>query len=402
VVVTSVRDEAGRIRGFFMVSRDLSEQWRTSVRVRESEERFRLLVENVQDYGIFMLDPLGRVVTWNAGAERIKGYRASEIIGQHFSRFYPDEAIRAGVCEAELATADRDGRFEDEGWRIRKDGSMFWANVTITALRDRIGELRGFAKVTRDLTARMSAESERRRLAQAEEAIRLRDEFLSIASHELKTPLTALQLQLQSLRVRVAGLDEKLKVKIERAAQSSTKLADLVESLLDASHLASGHFTLCRQRFDIGEAARGLVERLRLTADSAGCEMAVLGDEHAIGVWDPIRLEQALTNLLANAMKYGAGRPVRIIMTSADDDLSLEVRDHGPGLAEKDLSRIFERFERAASARNYGGLGLGLYITRQIVEAHGGTVTARNVPEGGASFVIRLPLEPAGGEPALQ
>ncbi|HKP63413.1 MAG TPA: PAS domain S-box protein [Polyangiales bacterium] len=166
VVITALRDDSGGLIGFAKVTRDLSERRRTEEALRESEERFRMLVESVTDYAIFRLDPTGHVATWNSGAERIKGYRAGEIIGQHFSRFYPEEDIRAGKCEMELERASLDGRFEDEGWRLRKDGSRFWANVVITALRDPGGELVGFAKVTRDLTERRAAEEERLRLGQ--------------------------------------------------------------------------------------------------------------------------------------------------------------------------------------------------------------------------------------------
>jgi len=162
---------------------------------RRSEDQFRLLVDGVQDYAIFMLDPTGHVATWNAGAARIKGYRADEIIGEHFSRFYPEEE-RAEKAERELEIATREGRFEEEGWRVRKDGSRFWANVILTALRSPSGVLLGYAKVTRDLSDRRRLEEERLGRGKAEEALRLRDEFLSIASHELRTPLTALQLRL--------------------------------------------------------------------------------------------------------------------------------------------------------------------------------------------------------------
>ncbi len=166
VVITCLRDDSGEIVGFAKVTRDLTERRASEETLRRSEERFRLLVETVKDYAIFMLDPQGRVATWNVGAQRIKGYDASEIVGQHFSRFYPEEDVRGGKCELELEGAARDGRFEDEGWRIRKDGSRFWANVVITALRERNGELVGFAKVTRDLTERRAAEQERLRLGQ--------------------------------------------------------------------------------------------------------------------------------------------------------------------------------------------------------------------------------------------
>jgi PAS domain S-box-containing protein len=172
VVITALRDPTGELRGFLKITRDLTDRKQAEEKVRLSEERFRLMVEGVKDYAIFMLDPEGRIATWNAGAERLKGYTADEIIGQHFSRFYPQEAVERGWPAEELRRAAADGRIEDEGWRVRKDGSRFWANVVITALRDPTGTLRGFAKVTRDLTERRQAEESARRLLQ-EQAARL-------------------------------------------------------------------------------------------------------------------------------------------------------------------------------------------------------------------------------------
>jgi PAS domain S-box-containing protein len=166
VVITALRDERGELRGFSKVTRDLTERKRAEEALRRSEERFRLLVEGVSDYAIFMLDPEGRVVTWNPGAQRLKGYQPEEIIGQHFSRFYPQEAIDRGWPEHELLVAAREGRFEDEGWRLRKDGTRFWANVVITALRDNAGRHLGFSKITRDMTERKRAEENARRLAE--------------------------------------------------------------------------------------------------------------------------------------------------------------------------------------------------------------------------------------------
>ncbi len=170
VVITALRDEPGEIRGFLKITRDLTDRKQAEEKLRLSEERFRLLVEGVQDYALFMLDPQGNVATWNAGAERLNGYTAGEIIGQHFSRLYPKEAVERGWPEEELRRATAEGRFEDEGWRVRKDGSRFWANVVITAVRDDAGTLRGFAKVTRDLTDRKQAEESARRLLQEEAA----------------------------------------------------------------------------------------------------------------------------------------------------------------------------------------------------------------------------------------
>jgi PAS domain S-box-containing protein len=363
--------------------------------LRLSEESFRLMVESIKDYAIFMLDTHGRIVSWNAGAERIKQYRASEILGRHLSVFYPEEEVVAGKCERELEVAEREGRFEDEGWRVRKDGSRFWANVIISAMRDPSGQLIGFAKVTRDLTERRRLEEEKVRLAQAQEAIRLRDEFLSIASHELKTPLTALQLQLQGVREKVKALDEQAAARLERATRSGARLADVIEALLDVTRIATGRFELNPTTFDLSEAVGEVLERLRGNAAQAGCELRARLEPGVTGTWDRMRLEQVVTNLLANSFKYGAGGPVEISLKSDGAQAELMVCDSGPGIPEKDLARIFERFERAVSMRNYGGMGLGLYVTRQIVDAHGGTVEAHNRPAGGAVFIARVPLMPA-------
>jgi PAS domain S-box-containing protein len=181
-----VRDAGGELVGFSKITRDLTERRQHEEEVRQNEEHFRLMVEAVQDYAIFMLDPDGRVASWNAGAERIKGYRPSEIIGQHFSRFYPPDSVARGWPDEELERARATGRFEDEGWRIRKDGSRFWANVVITAVHDPSGQLRGFTKITRDLT-------ERRRVETLEEEGRQINEFLAMLGHELRNPLAPIR-----------------------------------------------------------------------------------------------------------------------------------------------------------------------------------------------------------------
>ncbi|HEX8825047.1 MAG TPA: PAS domain-containing sensor histidine kinase, partial [Archangium sp.] len=337
VDITAVRDGEGKLRGFAKITRDLTERRKTEEMVRRSEERFRLLVSSIKDYAIFMLDPDGHVVTWNNGAARLKGYSAKEIVGEHFSRFYPPEDLANNKPAMELEVTRRDGRFEDEGWRLRKDGTLFWANVVITAMYGPTGTLLGFSKVTRDLSERKRAEEDRLRLAQIQESVRLRDEFLAIAAHELKTPLTALQLQLQSVKATVASFEPKVATMIGRALRSTGRLGDLVETLLDVSRISTGRLTLHPERFELIATVKDLTERLREAAAQAGCPLLVQDAGPIEGTWDRLRIEQVVTNLLSNAFKYAAGYPVEVSMGREGSEAILVITDRGPGLPEKDM-----------------------------------------------------------------
>ncbi len=392
VVITSRRDEAGHLLGFTKVTRDLTARRLAEEQLRRSEEQARLIVEGVTDYAIFMLDPNGRVTSWNSGAKRIKGYDADEIIGTSFERFYPQEDLDDRKPQHELEVAGREGRFEDEGWRLRKDGSRFWANVVISALRDPSGQLIGFAKVTRDLTARVTLEEERVRAARAEEGLRLRDEFLAVVAHELRTPLTALLLGLNGVQAQLARESHPLSVRLTRAVQSGDRLAKLVETLLDVARIASHRLTLARAPADMGEIVAQVCEHLRPMADRARCELRVVAPAGITGEWDRVRFEQVVSNLVDNAIKFGAGHPVDVALRLVEPDAcELQIGDRGPGIEDADLRRIFERFERAASVRRHGGLGLGLYVAQRIVIAHGGRLTAQRRDGGGTYFTARLP-----------
>ncbi|HXI57916.1 MAG TPA: PAS domain S-box protein [Polyangia bacterium] len=408
VIITALRDESGELSGFAKVTRDLTERRnaeeerrRREDDLRRSEERFRLLVDSVEDYAIFMLDPDGYVMTWNSGAERLKGYSADDIIGKHFSCFRLEEDVRAGKCEQELEAAARDGRVEEEGWRLRKDGTKFWASVVLAAIRNASGELLGFAKVTRDLTERVRLDNERLHRVRAEEAVRLRDEFLSIASHELKTPLTALQIELHSWQEQnsdhagQAEGDERVAKRYRRAVRNAERLSALVESLLDVSRIATGRLVLKPERMDLSETVSQVIDSLCGAAAKARCDILFSTPGTIDGSWDRLRVDQVVMNVLSNALKYGAGAPIRVSLSVDQSDAVIEIADRGPGIPDQDLERIFGRFERASPVRHYGGLGLGLYVARRIVEVQGGSIAARNMADGGACFTIRLPIQPS-------
>lgn len=418
VVITPLKDKTGTHVGFAKVTRDLSERRESEERLRKSEERLRKMFEGIKDYAMIMLDPEGHVTSWNEGARRIKGYEANEIIGQSFKKFYPPQDIQMGKCEYELVEAAETGRFEDEGWRIRKDGTKFWASVLITAIRDENNNLLGYSKVTRDITDRKRSEDllkmaytnlEKRveeRTGelmkindQLQEAVRTRDEFLSIASHELRTPLTPLKLQVQNFisNVRKKTIkdmpDERLQRMGDTCERALTRLTTLIDNLLDVSRINSGKLNLSMEDVNLQDLADEILDRYKYDIQSSGSVVTTEVKQPVIGYFDRLRIEQVFTNLLTNALKYGNKKPIRIEISKERGFAKIIFRDAGMGISASDFERIFERFERLADNTNVAGLGLGLFITKQIIEAHGGNIEVSSKESEGTSFTVWLPLE---------
>jgi PAS domain S-box-containing protein len=399
VVITALRDESGTLVGFGKVTRDLTERKAAEEQRRVAEARLGLLIESVKDYAIFVLDVDGRVATWNPGAERIKGYRADEIIGSHFSRFYPADEVRDGKCEHELTVAQREGRFEDEGWRIRKDGSHFWANVVISAIRDDLGNLVGYSKVTRDLTERVRAERDRAGRLAAERASEAKDEFMAMLGHELRNPLAPIVSALQLLKLRgdVRSMRE-LQI-IERQVGQMTRLVD---DLLDVSRIASGKIVPRKASIDLRDPLAKAVEmaipsmeqkRQHFRVDVPPAPLPV----HA----DDARLVQVFANLLNNACRYTpVGGHIAVTVGRSGASITVEVKDDGIGIDPVLLPRVFDLFvqEPQNVDRAEGGLGLGLALVRSLVDLHGGRVEARSEGKGrGSTFIVHLPIAIAAG-----
>ncbi len=366
--------------------------------LKESEERFKLLVDSVRDYAIFMLDPDGHIASWNRGAERIKGWTEAEILGRHFSAFYPREDIESGKPERELVLARQFGRVEDEGWRVRKDGSLFWANVVITALHDPGGSLRGFAKVTRDLTERIQREEAERHAMLHKEASRQKDEFLAIVSHELRTPLNVVTGQAAMLRSGTLTPDQ-----ADRAWNSLQRnlalQAQIIEDLIDVSRIVTGKLSLDERPLDIRTLLDDALEEITPLAMSKGLQLALNGPEVPVTViGDAIRLRQVLTNLIGNAVKFTPAGG-RISMDSCVEGgwVIIRVTDTGIGIDPDFLSEVFDRFTQAdtTAKREFAGLGLGLAIARELIVRHGGDISAHSDGHGrGSTFEIRLPIAP--------
>jgi PAS domain S-box-containing protein len=398
VVITAWRDEAGKVVGFLKITRDLTARRETEMALRESEERFHQLVTNVTDYAIIQLDAQGFVVSWNPGAERIKGYAAEDIIGRHFSVFYPRDAVDAGWPERELEAARRSGTFQDEGWRARKDGTMFWANVVISPFTDATGSLQGFWKITRDLTERKRVEDQLREAAdRLRRSNRELEQFASVAAHDLQEPLRKIEAFGDRLRHRsAAALDERSADYLTRMLSAAGRMRRLINDLLAFSRVSTRPepFVSLDLRTAVDDVLADLEERLHQTG--ARVDIGNLPPVLAA----PLQMRQLFLNLLGNALKFRRPDTPAVVTVSGrrrGDMAEVVVSDNGIGFEPEYRERIFDVFQRLHGRQEYEGTGIGLAICRKIVERHGGTIVADSEPGAGATFTFTLPLD-SGGE----
>lgn len=367
----------------------------------DNEKGFKIMVQGVMDYGIFMLDPKGYIATWNEGASRIKGYSASEIIGKHFSIFYPEEDKAWDKPGWELKVASAEGRIEDEAWRVRKDGTRFWANVIITALYDENKKLIGFGKVTRDLTERVLAQhkaiADAKRIAEAEAASRAKSEFLTTMSHELRTPLNAIGGYAELLSLGVAGsLTPDMRDYIDRILNSQKHLLRIINDLLNLGQIEAGKISYLKEPVNLLATINSVYQMIepqaatrdqKLTKPDCPPDLVVCADASKVG--------QILLNLLSNAVKYTPNGSVISLKCAKHDGIAeITVTDNGPGIPEHMREAIFEPFVQVGrSLTNVReGSGLGLAISREIARAMQGTLRMNPVPAGGSRFTLTLPL----------
>ncbi len=364
---------------------------------KRSEAALRRLATVLQDSNdaITMQDLDGRIIAWNRGAVQMYGYSEREALQMNMEDLIPtDELERAREFRKAVRRGERLLSLEVK--RKTKDGRLLDVWLTTTKLVDDGGRPVAIATTERDITQRKKTERENERLLdELTRALRARDEFLSVASHELQTPLAALKLKLEQIFLQVRRKADPegdgVAAGIEVALRQTGRISRLVDDLLDVSRIASGRLRLEREEVNLSALVTDSVTRLREFAERGGCSLALYVQPDVVGHWDRLRVEQVLANLVTNAVKYGGRSSIDVSVEANASEATIVVRDRGPGIRESDQQRIFEQFVRAAP-RGTGGLGLGLYITRQIVEAHGGQIRVESRAREGAAFIVTLPL----------
>jgi PAS domain S-box-containing protein len=373
----------GEVQGYVALVSDITAIRENQLQLQRWEQIFRHA-----GWGVAVVEPAtDRLLAVNQAFASMHGYTVEELVGKPLLATLAPEAVDTFPPDSAPHAIDHR---EYESVHLRKDGSRFTCLTEISTFRDETGQVVYRAANFQDITERKRYEAELRA------AIAIRDEFLSIASHELQTPLTALTLQLDALENALTSSgntlsQEKLARRVDMATRQTDRLSALVTSLLSVSRITSGTFSLDRKAMDIAALMRELAERFAEHATHVGSALQFDAPPEVHGVWDAAQLDMAVGNLLSNALKYGPGKPVHLNLADSGDRVVITVRDRGIGIAARDTRRVFERFERAVSANHYGGLGLGLYITRQVVEAHGGQIAVESRLGEGSEFTIVLP-----------
>ncbi|WGL52252.1 PAS domain S-box protein [Nocardioides sp. BP30] len=384
VTLAPIRDSKDQPLYVFAQVQDISAQLQAEDDLRRSEELFRMLVTAVRDYAIYMLDPQGNVASWNAGAQRIKGYSADEVIGKNFRIFYPEQERETHHPEQNLAIALHDGAFAEEGWRVRKDGSQFWASVVITAVYGEDGKHLGFAKITRDQTEQRLYED------QHQLAVEQQTHLLAVTAHELRTPTAVIEGSASLLQEQWQRLTDADRVQLLSGISTSAhRLQRLVTDLATASRLQNDALVLRPEGLTLGALLTTSIERTRAANNGAQVQLDLEDDVSFVA--DAGRLAQAVDNLLDNAIRHGRA-PVTATGRATESGVEIRVSDTGPGVPADLVPHLFDRF---AVAGRTGGTGLGLFLVREIARGHGGDVTYEPPSEKGpASFVLCLPYEP--------
>jgi PAS domain S-box-containing protein len=427
IVLTALYNKRNQHVGFSKITQDLTERKQREEILRESEERYRSLVEQVIDYGIFMLDERGTIISWNEGAKRIKGYSASEILGKNFAVFYPEEDCLNGKPANELKIAKEVGTYEEEGWRLRKDGSRFWANVVITAVYNSERIHIGFSKVTRDLTERKAAEKtlkeshERYRLL-SDELITMNtalfstnqelqrsnedlQQFAYIASHDLQEPLRKIQSFGDILKIRYSAQLGEGADALERMQSAASRMSVLIRDMLLYARLTTRKEVSAL--ISLADVVESVLSDLEVVVTETGAQVVV--EPLPVVRGNKSQLGQLVQNLLSNALKFrrpGVAPVIRVraklVLAAnlpsaikpaqeAEVYLWLEVIDNGIGFEEKYRDQIFQIFQRLHGKSEYAGTGIGLAISEKIVHNHGGAITAGSQPGQGAVFSVYLP-----------
>ncbi|QJW90929.1 PAS domain S-box protein [Spirosoma taeanense] len=405
VVITALYNEQNKLIGFSKVTRDLTERKENEENLRQSEEQYRSLVQQVTDYGIFMMDEKGRIINWNEGARRINGYTNEEIVGKYFSIFYPEEDILNGKPSHELKVARAEGKYEEEGWRIRKDGSVFWANVVITAIYNAQGIHIGFSKVTRDLTERKKAEKELRNsydryrvlaneLKQTNSELSVANEeleqFTSIVSHDLQEPIRTIKSFLQLIDLKISQQqDEKLKTYIQKSLHAANRMKELIQNLLQYSQVSKATFS--RETVKLDELLDEVLQNVKTSVESSQARITI--ETQVASVYgNRTQLMQLVQNLVSNSLKFRADEDPQILIRclKEKDQVKFAVSDNGIGIDKDDLEKIFEVFRRLHTEKDYPGTGIGLAICKRIVDRHGGQIWPESIPGKGTTFYFTL------------